>query len=147
VYEALAKSLAFCSAKYDSKIAGYVFMPSHLHLLIFIEGRVLSGFMRDFKKYLAQRAFRELGVFDKNIWEPRFDRVAVETAEVFRIKLEYMNNNPVKAGLVGEAGVWASGPQSMLLLSAWLSVSPHRSGSWVTVVGESSLGQAAFGQG
>jgi len=103
--------------------------------------------MRDFKKYLAQRAFRELGVFDKNIWEPRFDRVAVETAEVFRIKLEYMNNNPVKAGLVGEAGVWASGPQSMLLLSAWLSVSPHRSGSWVTVVGESSLGQAAFGQG
>ncbi len=62
--------------------------------------------MRDFKKYIAQRSFPNLGINDNPIWMPRFDRVAINTESVFRTKLEYIHYNPVKAGLVSKAEDW-----------------------------------------
>lgn len=50
-YEALSKTLSFYLNIYDAKLIGYVFMPDHIHLLLTIEGKNLSNFMRDFKKY------------------------------------------------------------------------------------------------
>ena len=51
-YQRLADSLLFCSTKYDVSMFGYVFMPTHIHLLIAIDGGHLADFMRDFKKYI-----------------------------------------------------------------------------------------------
>jgi REP element-mobilizing transposase RayT len=56
MYEALAKSLAFCLDKYGALVLAYVFMPSHIHLILNIDGHHLGSFMRDFKKYIAQKA-------------------------------------------------------------------------------------------
>jgi putative transposase len=99
LYEEMAKSLQFCEQKYNAAIAGYVFMPSHLHLLIFIDGQELSNFMRDFKKYISQKAKRDLGINVPNLWMPRFDRVVIESRDIFLVKLKYIHNNPVKAKL------------------------------------------------
>jgi len=81
-------------------------MPSHLHLLLFIEGSDLGNFMRDFKKYIAQKAFRDLDIVSKDIWNEGYDRIGVVSRKVFITKLEYIHNNPVKSGLVRSHEEW-----------------------------------------
>jgi putative transposase len=106
VYDALTESLVFYGIKYKVRIAGYVLMPSHIHLLIFIDGTNLADFMRDFKKFTAQKAIKELGMEGGNIWMPRYDRVTMNSENIFRQKLEYIHNNPVKAGLRKKGSDW-----------------------------------------
>jgi putative transposase len=105
-YLALAESLAFCAKKYDASIAGYVLMPTHIHLVLFIPGSKLSDFMRDFKKYIAQKVIKDLKVSMSTVWKPRYDRVVIYSDKVLRQKLNYIHHNPVKSGLVQNAEDW-----------------------------------------
>jgi len=106
VYQILAESLTFCINKYEAKLPAFVFMPSHIHILLVIDGGKLGSFMRDFKKYVAQKGIRRCGIIDATIWQQRYDRVAVYTEDVFRQKLEYIHRNPVKARLVENEHEW-----------------------------------------
>jgi REP element-mobilizing transposase RayT len=105
-YERLADSLSFCSSKYDASLFAYVFMPTHIHLLLAVAGDRLSDFMRDFKKYISQKVACDLDLGTGGVWMPRYDRVVILTEEVFRIKLEYIHYNPVKDGLVVRPADW-----------------------------------------
>jgi putative transposase len=102
----MADSLTLCAHRDEARIAAYVLMPSHLHLLMFIQGNRLSGFMRDFKKYVAMKVVKELSMEQGGIWMPRYDRAAITSERIFRIKLNYIHQNPVRAGLVSEARDW-----------------------------------------
>ena len=106
LYPALAESLVFCSRKYNALIAGYVLMPTHIHVVIFIEGSKLSAFMRDFKKFIAQKVVKDLRGNSSSVWMPRYDRVVIYTDKVLRDKLNYIHNNPVESGLVQNAEDW-----------------------------------------
>jgi len=106
LYESMADSLRFCARKYNAELSGYVFMPTHIHLLIFIDGANIAAFMRDFKKYVAQKIIPELKIETEKVWKKGFDRVAIETETVFRVKLEYIHNNPVIAGEVSNPEDW-----------------------------------------
>jgi len=106
VYSALSDSLKFCLEKYKARLPGYVLMPSHLHLLLVIDGSSLANFMRDFKKFVSQKALKEYGIEDAQIWMPRYDRVAIHSGKAFRQKLKYIHNNPVRARLVEVAEKW-----------------------------------------
>ncbi len=106
LYEKLIESLEFCCNKYQAKLSAYVLMPSHIHLLLFIEGKSLSHFMRDFKKYIAQKASRDLGIKSNIIWNEGFDRFGIVSREVFVTKLNYIHNNPVKAELTNCVENW-----------------------------------------
>jgi putative transposase len=106
VYQALGESLNFCLEKYGVCLPGYVFMPTHIHLLLIIGGRFLSDFMRDFKKFVAQKGLPDCGVVSPRIWQSRYDRVVVYTETQFRRKMEYIHRNPVKAGLAADEGAW-----------------------------------------
>jgi REP element-mobilizing transposase RayT len=99
VYEALAESLNYRLEKTNSKFIAYVFMPSQLHLVLYINGRRLAGFMRDFKKYTAQKSIGEMARM-KKIWEDRYDRQAIWSEKVLLTKIGYVHYNPVKSGLV-----------------------------------------------
>ncbi|MGB2803639.1 MAG: transposase [Candidatus Zixiibacteriota bacterium] len=105
-YPALTESLVFCATKYGALIAGYVLMPTHIHLLIFIEGSKLGAFMRDFKKFIAQKVIKDLKGDGSSVWMPRYDRVAIYSDNVLRQKLNYIHHNPVKTGLVRNAEDW-----------------------------------------
>lgn len=106
VYEALAESLNFYTQKYEARLVAHVLMPTHIHLLLVIEGSRLSNFMRDFKKFVAQKAFRTLGLGEKRVWQSRFDRVVTYSEHVFRQKIEYIHRNPVTAGIADQAEAW-----------------------------------------
>ena len=106
VYSTLASSLKFCLEKYDALLPAYVLMPSHVHLLIVLDGSRLGDFMRDFKKFVSQKALKECCINGPHIWMPRYDRFVLYSKNVFRQKLEYIHNNPVKSGLVAIAEDW-----------------------------------------
>ena len=56
--------------------------------------------MRDFKKFVAQKEAPALGIRENPIWQSRYDRVAINTDKVLRVKLDYIHNNPVRAKIV-----------------------------------------------
>ncbi|MEW5797200.1 MAG: transposase [Candidatus Zixiibacteriota bacterium] len=101
--------------RHSVRLYGYVLMPNHIHLLVGIEtgGLGLSPFMRDIKSMSWCLIFPNR----PGIWMAGFDDVAVFSEEQFRIKLTYIHNNPVRAGLATEpeayryssAGVWLRG--------------------------------------
>ncbi|MBI5266517.1 MAG: hypothetical protein HY851_04710 [candidate division Zixibacteria bacterium] len=81
-------------------------MPSHVHVILGIEGARLGAFMRDFKKYIAQKSAVVHGIRSDRIWMPRYDRVEIVSPKVLRTKLQYMHDNPVKATLVTSSEDW-----------------------------------------
>jgi len=119
----LIRNLDFYRRKFEFKLLAYVIMPQHLHLIILPGSKGdISEIMRDFKKHTAKEIIQLLeegkrldilGVFHGKaqryhskdnrkyqVWEDRFDDVALYSDEVFRTKLDYIHNNPVEAGLV-----------------------------------------------
>ena len=76
VYEAIAEAISFRVNRTKSKLMAYVLMPSHIHLVLLIDGNKLSGFMRDFKKYTSQKSLKQL-CKSRNIWQSRYDRQAI----------------------------------------------------------------------
>ena len=105
VYEALSESLNHRLQVTESRVIAYVFMPSHIHMVILIKGDRLGGFMRDFKKFTAQKTIREI-TGGKKIWQDRYDRQAIYTEKVLRTKIRYIHENPVRSGLVDKPEAW-----------------------------------------
>lgn len=104
-YERLGEALNYSAKKYDARIAGYVFMPTHIHILVGVDGTQLSGLMRDFKKFIGQKVARDLNLAGP-VWMQRFDRVVIASERVFRTKLAYIHENPVRGGLVADSREW-----------------------------------------
>ena len=119
----LIRNLDFYRAKSGFKLLAYVIMPHHLHLIILPGSKgSISQIMRDFKKYSAREIVQQLkeekrfdisDLFHKaaqrhhpkesrryQVWEDRFDDLALYSPEVFGTKLDYVHSNPVKRGLV-----------------------------------------------
>ncbi len=107
--------------KYRFQILGYVIMPSHFHWIVEIntEYGSISDIMRDIKKYSAwdileelehEGAFALLNLFTKSakkhgmqqhkFWMSRFDDQVIHNESMLLTKLDYIHNNPVKAGIV-----------------------------------------------
>jgi REP element-mobilizing transposase RayT len=105
-------------------ILGYVIMPSHFHWIVKVEpGRgTISDIMRKIKAHAAwaimdklerdgNEEFRALfenagkGFEDqrRRFWMKRFDDQVIRNQRMFMAKLQYIHDNPVKAGLVERA--------------------------------------------
>ena len=106
VYESLAESMNFYNNRYLSRTIAYVFMPSHIHFILHIDGKQLGNYMRDFKKFISQKSLRVVLNSKGSIWMPRYDRVIINSDITMRTKIEYIHYNPVKAGLVSEPYDW-----------------------------------------
>lgn len=84
-------SIKHCLEKYNAMLIAYVLMPDHIHLLLIIDGRRLSGFMRDFKKYISQKVARDFDL-EQPLWMPRYDRMAIRNEEVLLSRIKYINS-------------------------------------------------------
>jgi putative transposase len=85
-------------------LMGYVIMPDHIHLLVGCAngGNQLSKFMQTLKSLSARKLFPGIGT----IWERRFDDLVIHSDKQYRTKLNYLHENPVRRGLVGEPTDW-----------------------------------------
>ena len=80
------------------RIAAYVLMPEHVHLLT---NEPKTNTLAVFLQILKQRTSRELKSPDqKQFWQRRYYDFNVSSPEKFIEKLQYIHRNPVKRGLV-----------------------------------------------
>ena len=122
--EILISNIKHYRDKYKFVILGYVIMPSHFHWIVIVNPRygTISDIMRDIKKFTAWQIFdhlienkgsKLLGIFEesaegfenqsKKLWMKRFDDEVIRDQQMFWTKLNYIHNNPIKAGLVNRA--------------------------------------------
>jgi putative transposase len=127
-YQILIDNLNFYRHKFDMKLFGYVLMPNHYHFLVQLDNHQgqLSKFQQDFKKFTAKKIleklyeesrFQELKIFEDaarnlpkqkhKVWMDRFDDEVIKSEKWFFQKLNYIHNNPLKAGLVEQPEDWS----------------------------------------
>jgi REP element-mobilizing transposase RayT len=97
-------------------------MPSHFHWIVIVDKNfeIISDRMRDIKKYSAWdildgiikndkdlmsvfiKAGKKYPNHKRNFWMQRFDDEVIRNEKMYWIKLHYIHNNPVEAGLVNK---------------------------------------------
>lgn len=114
-FQLVYKWFDYCRANYENKIAAYVIMPNHLHLIIKITDKspILPKLIQNAKRFLAygivelleQDKRRDLlDYFAANaerrtkaihkIFEPRYDSLIIQSQKLFLEKLNYIHKNP-----------------------------------------------------
>lgn len=88
------------------RLLAWCVMPNHVHVVIeMMPGFPLGKLVQSWKAFTAKEANRFLE-HDGAFWQrDYFDRFIRDDAHFFRA-LEYIEQNPVKAGLVSEARAW-----------------------------------------
>jgi putative transposase len=111
--EIVLHQFAETSREFQAAVVAYTLMPSHLHALVGLE-RIseLKSYMQAFKS-LSSRKIKELDIaqFHKRLqvngrfalWRRGFDDLLIYSPRQFKLKVEYIHNNPVKGGLVVDA--------------------------------------------
>jgi putative transposase len=89
----------------DFSLFGYVIMPTHLHLLLAPAKLDLTALTRELKKFTAQEISKARDASGP-IWQPRyFDFILRRVSDCWD-KLQYIHENPVRAGLVHKPTEW-----------------------------------------
>nr|WP_236117055.1 transposase [Hassalia byssoidea] len=122
--EIIFNSLNFLQRQQRLKLYGYVIMENHLHLIA--SAASLSKEVGDFKSFTArciidllkknnfsyilnQFEFYKLKHKTKQeyqVWQEGFHPQAILDEEIFKQKLDYIHNNPVKRGYIDDPAHW-----------------------------------------
>jgi putative transposase len=113
--EIIVDSLSFLTKEKRANIYAFVIMSNHIHLIWQMRsGHLLKNVQRDFLKYTAQQMRFDLAAhypkllneFEVNLkdrkhqfWQRNPLNIPLSSKEVFEQKLDYIHQNPVKAGL------------------------------------------------
>jgi REP element-mobilizing transposase RayT len=120
----VAEALDYCRKHKELKLYGWVIMPNHFHAVV--QANELSRVMADLKKFTARRLIEQLKIERREwlleilhgsrlshkhgsmyqVWHEGFHPQALYSDETIRQKLEYLQNNPVRAGLVAAPEHW-----------------------------------------
>ena len=91
------------------RLLAWVIMPNHVHALIeTLPGFPLGGIVHSWKSFSAKQANKLLGRIGPFWMEDYFDRY-IRSEEHFVAATQYIEQNPVKAGLVRSADDWQWG--------------------------------------
>ncbi len=110
IADLVAKALHYCDGRlYD--LEAFCIMPNHVHMVFAPLPKddgtyhALSAIMHSLKRYTARQANVLLGRRG-TFWQGEsYDHVVRDEGELHGI-IKYVQNNPVKAGLVKSAGDW-----------------------------------------
>jgi len=121
----IIKSFKYCQKNKGMHLHAYVIMTNHIHLIVSVdEGYSISNFVRDCKKYTAKLILAEIennGIESRKewmlhqfkyyasrhtrnekyqLWEHDNHFVELSSSAFTQQKIDYIHENPVKAGLV-----------------------------------------------
>ena len=86
--------------RYKFKIINFCIMGNHVHIMIKpLHKSDLSKIMQWVLSVFAVK-FNKINGFYGHVWYDRFKSTIIETLRHFLTVFEYINNNPVKAGMV-----------------------------------------------
>jgi putative transposase len=133
--ETVINSLAYCIKEKGLRLHAWCIMSNHLHLIVSAEKGNLSDILRDFKGFTSKKILQQiednkeesrknwmLWIFKQagkhnsrnevyQLWQQDNQPIQLQTVDFTLIKLNYLHNNPVKAGFVEK-------PEDYLLSSA-----------------------------
>jgi len=106
------------SLTHASALMGYVVMPEHVHLLVGCQRgeQQLSKFLQALKSLSARRLFAGEG----SVWMERYAYFTVTNERQFKIKIDYIHQNPVRRELVATPLDWKWSSASF-----WVNDEPH----------------------
>jgi putative transposase len=97
--------LYFDSQRY--RMLAWCPMPNHVHVVIeMVEGHSLSDIVRSWKSFTAGKANAQLGRTGR-FWHSDYFDSFMRNEEHLNQTVDYVEQNPVKAGLVAAASDWA----------------------------------------
>ena len=121
------ESLAYCQKDKGLRVLAYCIMPNHLHLIVSAANSNLSDIIRDFKKFTSAKILKAieentkesrrnwmLWIFKKageknkrntsyQFWQQENHPIECSTEEILRTRMNYLHENPVRAGFVWRA--------------------------------------------
>jgi REP element-mobilizing transposase RayT len=123
-FEIIVNSLSYCRENKGLKLYAYVILDNHVHLISTADN--LTQTIKDFKSYTAREIIKtakadnkkwllnQLEFYKKKykkdskyqVWQEGYHPQMITREEVFKQKVEYIHNNPVKKGLVEEVDHW-----------------------------------------
>lgn len=119
-------SLKYCIENKGLEVFGYVIMTNHVHLIARSKNGNLSDIVRDFKRFTSRNIMRDVlendtesrkdwlnvvfeyhGKYNKRVdtkqfWTHHNHAVELTSNEMMDSKLQYIHENPVRAGWVEE---------------------------------------------
>jgi REP element-mobilizing transposase RayT len=106
VLAALVEDALLCFDGQRCRVLAWVVMPNHVHVLVEVfQGWPLRSLMKSWKSYTARAINSRLG-HRGAVWQADyFDRFIRDDAHL-RSEIDYIEENPVKAGLVVRAADW-----------------------------------------
>jgi REP element-mobilizing transposase RayT len=90
------------------RLLSWVVMPNHVHVLVEIREMPMSLIVKNWKSFTSKAANRQLGRAGTFWQTDYFDRY-IRDSEHLKKAIRYIENNPVKAGLVKFPGEWLFG--------------------------------------
>ncbi|MGZ0167378.1 MAG: REP-associated tyrosine transposase [Planctomycetales bacterium] len=103
--------------KQDGRLVGFVLMPDHVHALVWLpRDESLPQFMKQWKQR-SSRNIRKLALpllpsygalmkADDPFWQRKYYAFQIYSRQKLEEKLNYIHQNPVRAGLADRAAEW-----------------------------------------
>jgi REP element-mobilizing transposase RayT len=125
-FKIVTNSLTFCHHHKHLRINAFVIMPTHMHLIAFdahFDSKRLLHTLADFRKFTGRslcdycethmpgcfpKTLREQATEDRQrqFWQKSRHPEAIMTEAFWRQKVDYIHDNPCRAGLVLRAEHW-----------------------------------------
>jgi putative transposase len=122
----ITESLNFCHQNKGLRTNAFVIMPTHMHLIAFdadFDNRRFSQALADMRKFTGQRLSdfcenkmpRVFGQVlqgarrtdrSRQFWQPSRHPEAIYSRDFWRIKVDYLHDNPRRKGLVHDVTHW-----------------------------------------
>ena len=135
-FKILDDSLNYCIANKELTLQAYVYMSSHIHLIISSQENELQDIIRDFKKHTSKQFIKAIkespesrrewllakfnyaakrvkkGVNFK-VWKDGFHPVILDTSKKIEQRINYIHYNPVASELVYHERDWKNSSYSV----------------------------------
>jgi len=100
----IIENLTWCQQNKNLNIYAYVIMTNHIHLVANVTGGSLGDVLGEW----ILKAFEKAGKYNPlntnhQFWQNGNYPVVLFTSDVIDQKIDYIHNNPVRAGFVGSA--------------------------------------------
>jgi len=124
-------ALNYCIKNKSLKVHAYVYMTSHLHLIVSSTENEIQDIIRDFKKHTSKELIKAIQDINESrrewmlnkfsyeakrsgrttnykLWQDGFHPVILDTSEKLTQRLNYIHYNPIESGFVAEERDWVN---------------------------------------
>ncbi len=129
--EVIDRSLNYCISNKGLQVHGYVYMTSHLHLIVSSVTEELQNIIRDFKKFTSKELIKVIKEHPESrrewllnkfsyeakrtgravnykVWQDGFHPVLLDTVKKIEQRLNYIHYNPKEAGFIYHERDWVN---------------------------------------